>query len=270
MDGRNQAPRRHAGQQPCAGAAFPARRAVPVRLAERRTGWRPAMLNSLAPDGERRTAEEGHRLPARRLDVRPAVLGQSVGADRRHRTSGSSASGRPPARSGDLCAADRAARRRSRRHRQRAAAIVLAHPERNYVDATDPGYSVYKAAARSGGRSVVVAPANDGMVHVFNAGPMPTLAAPAVLPGGGTELFAFHSARHCSAASRERPQRRTSTAIQALTYQDGGVPIYHHHMYVDSSPRVADVDFGNGSRPTGTRSSSAASARAATAITRST
>ncbi len=36
------------------------------------------------------------------------------------------------------------------------------------------------------------------------------------------------------------------TAIQALTYQDGGVPIYHHHMYVDSSPRAADVDFGNG------------------------
>ena len=33
--------------------------------------------------------------------------------------------------------------------------------------------------------------------------------------------------------------------IQALTYQDGGVPIYHHRMYVDSSPRVADVDFDN-------------------------
>ncbi len=36
------------------------------------------------------------------------------------------------------------------------------------------------------------------------------------------------------------------TGIQALTYQDGGVPIYHHHMYVDSSPRVADVDFSDG------------------------
>jgi type IV pilus assembly protein PilY1 len=36
------------------------------------------------------------------------------------------------------------------------------------------------------------------------------------------------------------------TGIQALTYQDGGVPIYHHHFYVDSSPRVGDVDFGNG------------------------
>ena len=39
---------------------------------------------------------------------------------------------------------------------------------------------------------------------------------------------------------------RTSTGIQALTYQDGGVPIFQHHLYVDSSPRVADVDFGNG------------------------
>jgi len=36
------------------------------------------------------------------------------------------------------------------------------------------------------------------------------------------------------------------TAIQALTYQDGGVPIYHHHMLVDSSPRAADIDFNNG------------------------
>ena len=60
--------------------------------------------------------------------------------------------------------------------------------------------------------------------------------------------------------------------IQALTFQDGGVPIYKHHFYVDSSPRTSDVDFnsegvtGSG-HPTGARSSSAASARAATVTT---
>jgi len=122
--------------------------------------------------------------------------------------------------------------------------LILAHPERNYVDATDPGYSVYKAA-QAGRPSVVVAPANDGMVHVFNTGPMPTLAAPAVLPGGGTELFAFMP-RGIFRGVAGAAATEDVTAIQALTYQDGGVPIYHHHMYVDSSPRAADVDFGNG------------------------
>ena len=29
-----------------------------------------------------------------------------------------------------------------------------------------------------------------------------------------------------------------------MTFQDGGVPIYKHHMYVDSSPRVADIYDG--------------------------
>ena len=122
--------------------------------------------------------------------------------------------------------------------------LLLAHPERNYVDTTDPGYTAYKTA-QAGRASVVVAPANDGMVHVFNTGPMPTLAAPAVLPGGGTELFAFMP-RGIFRGVAGAAATEDVTAIQALTYQDGGVPIYHHHMYVDSSPRAADVDFGNG------------------------
>ncbi len=122
--------------------------------------------------------------------------------------------------------------------------LILAHPERNYQDATDPFYSGYKAG-QIGRPTVVVAPANDGMVHVFNAGPMPTIAAPGVLPGGGTELFAFMP-RGIFRGIAGAAATEDVTAVQALTYQDGGVPIYHHHMYVDSSPRAADVDFGNG------------------------
>ena len=63
------------------------------------------------------------------------------------------------------------------------------------------------------------------------------------------------------------------TAIQALTYQDGGSPIFHHHMYVDSLParrrRRLQQLGGSESQPNGTRSWSAAWARAATATTRS-
>jgi type IV pilus assembly protein PilY1 len=117
--------------------------------------------------------------------------------------------------------------------------VIVAKPGRIYKDGTDPSYSAYKAlkVARS---TLVVAPANDGMVHVFNAGPTNPVAA-----GGGTELFAYMP-RALFRGVAGAAATEDTTGIQALTYQDGGVPIYHHHMYVDSSPRVADVDFANG------------------------
>ncbi|HQR10175.1 MAG TPA: PilC/PilY family type IV pilus protein [Casimicrobiaceae bacterium] len=117
--------------------------------------------------------------------------------------------------------------------------VIVAKPGRIYKDATDPAYSAYKAL-KSGRSTLVVAPANDGMVHVFNAGPTNPIAA-----GGGTELFAYMP-RALFRGVAGAAATEDTTGIQALTYQDGGVPIYHHHMYVDSSPRVADIDFANG------------------------
>lgn len=35
--------------------------------------------------------------------------------------------------------------------------------------------------------------------------------------------------------------RSGATGIAALAYQEGGVPMFHHRYYVDSTPRVADV-----------------------------
>ncbi len=47
---------------------------------------------------------------------------------------------------------------------------------RPYVDSTDPGYSTYANSVKL--RSTrIVAPANDGMVHVFDAGPVTPLGA---------------------------------------------------------------------------------------------
>ncbi|MFO1325000.1 MAG: PilC/PilY family type IV pilus protein [Burkholderiales bacterium] len=128
--------------------------------------------------------------------------------------------------------------------------VIVNPPDRPYKDATDPGYIAWKAT-KSARPTVVVAPANDGMVHVFDAGPMPHAGAtptdppvPAA-PGGGQELFAFiPKALFRGVAGSVATE--DVTAIQALAYQDGGVPIYHHHMYVDSSPREADVDFSGG------------------------
>jgi type IV pilus assembly protein PilY1 len=119
-----------------------------------------------------------------------------------------------------------------------AQAVIVGPPSYPYSDLTDPGYKAFVTAHKARPTQIVAA-ANDGMVHVFDAGPMSPVAA-----GGGDELFAYIPAalfKGAAGTASEDP-----TGIQALTYQDGGIPIYRHHMYVDSSPRMADVDLGNG------------------------
>ena len=94
----------------------------------------------------------------------------------------------------------------------------------------DPGYAGFVAAQKAAGYTDrIVAPANDGMVHVFDS-------------NDGHEIFAYvpSSLLRNTVDANGRP-----TGIQALTFQDGGVPLYKHHFYVDSSPRTADVDFNN-------------------------
>jgi len=127
--------------------------------------------------------------------------------------------------------------------------LIVPPPARGYRDATDPMYSTY-IATKAARATVVVAPANDGMVHVFDAGPMPKAASggnPAVpvTAGGGTELFAYIP-RSLFRGVAGSPVTEDVTALQSLTYQDAGAPIYHHHFMVDASPRAADVDFSNG------------------------
>jgi type IV pilus assembly protein PilY1 len=114
--------------------------------------------------------------------------------------------------------------------------VIVFPPSRPYRDETDPGYSAYKTAYTSRSPRVIAA-ANDGMVHVFDTGPMPQ-GGTAVTAGGGTEVFAYIPRALFKGAG-------DASGIQALTYQDGGIPIYKHHMYVDSSPRVADIYDGS-------------------------
>jgi Tfp pilus tip-associated adhesin PilY1 len=120
--------------------------------------------------------------------------------------------------------------------------VVVSPDSLGYVNATDPGYagaSGFEGTKASRG-TFLVAPANAGIVHVINAGPVRPAAA-----GGGNEIFGFVP-KGLFRGTAGNIATEDTTAIQALTYQDGGAPIYHHHFYVDSSPRVADVDFGNG------------------------
>jgi type IV pilus assembly protein PilY1 len=100
----------------------------------------------------------------------------------------------------------------------------------------DPGYVGYVAtwnpdpADQTKGRpNRIVAPANDGMVHVFDS-------------ADGHEIMAYIPS---SLLRTTVDAAGKATGLQALTYQDGGVPLYRHHFYVDSSPRTADVDFNS-------------------------
>jgi type IV pilus assembly protein PilY1 len=102
-------------------------------------------------------------------------------------------------------------------------AVYVGPPNYPYVDTNDPGYSTF-VAANNARPARVYAGANDGMVHAFD-------------DTNGNETWAYipHDL-----------YRADATGLGALVYQDGALPPFRHHYYVDSTPRVYDVNFGGG------------------------
>ncbi len=103
-----------------------------------------------------------------------------------------------------------------------SSAVYVGPPNSFYLDGNDPGYSTF-VANQAGRTPMVYFGANDGMLHAVN-------------DTTGNESWAFV------------PQdlfRANATGLGALSYQDGALPPFRHHYYVDSTPRVIDVDFGN-------------------------
>jgi type IV pilus assembly protein PilY1 len=100
-------------------------------------------------------------------------------------------------------------------------AVYVGAPNAPYLDANDPGYSGF-VSTHSGRPARVYVGANDGMVHAFD-------------DANGQETWAFVP------GDLYRPD---NTGLGALAYQDGALPPFRHHFYVDSTPRIVDVDFG--------------------------
>jgi type IV pilus assembly protein PilY1 len=96
-----------------------------------------------------------------------------------------------------------------------------------FSDINDPGYKAFWDAHQSRSERIYVG-ANDGMLHAFDS-------------SNGNEVFAYvpRAVIRSTLDATGKPD-----GIQALTYQDGGVPIFKHHMYVDGPVTTADVDFG--------------------------
>ncbi len=107
--------------------------------------------------------------------------------------------------------------------------VIVAAPASPFSDTNDPGYTAYKTGTWAKRPTRVVAPANDGIVHVIDS-------------NDGHEVMGFipKALMRSTVDSAGKPD-----GIQALTFQDGGIPIYKHHFYVDSSPRTSDVDFNS-------------------------
>lgn len=105
-------------------------------------------------------------------------------------------------------------------------AVPVAAPNRPYIDTFNPGYSTFKANNINRTATVYVG-GNDGMLHAFNG----TVA-------GGNELFAYVPNALFSGPNN-------SPGVDGVARL--GDASYGHLYYVDATPTVADVDFGNGS-----------------------
>ncbi len=104
--------------------------------------------------------------------------------------------------------------------------VYVGPPNSPYQAATDPGYSTFLTTFESRAPRVYVG-ANDGMVHAFDdsTGNETWAYVPSVLYRGGT--------------AGGDPK----TGLGALSYQDGALPPFVHHFYVDATAKVTDVNF---------------------------
>lgn len=101
-----------------------------------------------------------------------------------------------------------------------------------YEDVADPGFSAFKTSTESRAKTVY-APANDGMVHAFDA-------------ANGDELWAYIPSFVIAQGNDSNGKEK---GLRALSYQDGGAPPYNHHFYLDATPEVGAVDFARTGGP---------------------
>lgn len=100
-----------------------------------------------------------------------------------------------------------------------AVPVYVAIDPHNYQNA---GFQTLKGTSRA---PTVYAPANDGMVHAFDA-------------ATGNELWAYVPSFVIPAGTDENGKEK---GLRALSYQDSGAPAYSHHFYVDATPEVGAV-----------------------------
>ena len=122
--------------------------------------------------------------------------------------------------------------------------VYVGAPNAPYFDASDPGYSGFKSSFSARAPRIYVG-ANDGMLHAFDDAngnetwayvPTPLFRDGSVAVGLACQ--ASNTAVPCGTAGGD-----PKTGLGALAFQDGALPAFRHHFYVDSTPKIVDVDF---------------------------
>jgi type IV pilus assembly protein PilY1 len=110
--------------------------------------------------------------------------------------------------------------------------VYVGAPSAPYVDVSDPGYSGFKNTFATRLPHLYVG-GNDGMLHAFDdaTGNERWAYVPTPLFRGGT------------AKTLPPVPNDPKTGLGALAYQDGALPAFRHHFYVDSTPKIVDVDL---------------------------
>ena len=112
--------------------------------------------------------------------------------------------------------------------------VIVGPPIAEFTDCNDFGYEAFKATP------------SDARPCASTSAPTTACStcstAATTRPPGGTEVFAYIPERRHQQLDR---RRRQAKGIRALTFQDGGSPIFKHHFYVNASPKTMDVDFAN-------------------------
>ena len=126
-------------------------------------------------------------------------------------------------------------------------------PSFPYSDATNPGYSAFKAL-RANRRTIVYVGSNDGMMHAINgalvttptaqpAAPAPAIPVLEYDAAAGNEMFAY-----VPRALYKNPDSSTNS----VGLVNLGNPSFTHRYMVNATPKVYDIDFGRTPGGTGT------------------
>jgi len=107
-----------------------------------------------------------------------------------------------------------------------SSAVYVGVPRAPYRDGTDPGYSAFRSTFASRAARIYVG-ANDGMLHAFD-------------DATGNETWAYVPSQLFRGGTAGGDPK---TGLGALSYQDGALPPFKHHFYVDATPRIVDVNF---------------------------
>jgi len=110
--------------------------------------------------------------------------------------------------------------------------VYVGAPNAPYIDVTDPGYSGFVSAHAARAPELYVG-GNDGMLHAFD-------------DATGNETWAYVPTplfRGGSATTLPPVPNDPRAGLGALAYQEGALPAFRHHYYVDSTPKIVDVDL---------------------------